>query len=132
MAHFKLKMINTPQSQVAEFLEENNLYKGLADYWSGNIVTVYSNNKVKVRSIYEADGNIYPFKYISKKEWFDDSFDFILIDKATNPLNEETLINRFGVPSDKLIFGNYLIYKYDTPIKVPNIEAFYNGEEKRI
>ncbi|MFD1179402.1 hypothetical protein ACFQ3W_24335 [Paenibacillus puldeungensis] len=127
MTNFNLKIIDTPQRQVASFLVQNNLHKGLADYWSGNIVTVYSNDKVKVRSIYEAGGNIYPFKYISKREWFEDSFDFILIDKATNPLNEETIIKKFGTPSEKLISGNYLIYKYNTPIHVPNIDTIYNS-----
>lgn len=119
------RMADSAQKNIAHFLEQNNLQKGLADYWSANIVTTYSNDKVKVRAIYEAADSIYPFKYISKEEWFQDSFEFILINKPMNPFKEETLKKIFGTPSSILQFQDYKIYLFNSPITVPNQEVIF-------
>lgn len=62
--------------QLMEFLKNNNLNYGYADFWNANSVTVFSNDTIKVRSVKFSTGtyglSIRPYYYQTEISWYKD------------------------------------------------------------
>lgn len=62
--------------RLTEVLEEHGLNYGYAEYWSGNVTTVLSDSRVKVRPIIiNKDGSYEIRMYQSTQQWYEDQPD---------------------------------------------------------
>jgi hypothetical protein len=89
------------------FLEEHGLASGYGPYWSANIVTVRSREKVKVYTLKydESSKSLRPFRWLSKDEWYRRPANFLIIDekKPWGGVNLDAALRSFGPP--QLYYG---------------------------
>lgn len=106
---------------LADFLAANHLTYGYADYWSANVISYFTNNKIKVRPVYfdTKDGNVTPPNFPGfSKLWFkssdlpaDQKEYFIIVQKIYYGCPDEqkciaTLSSEFGPPEKILVLQN--------------------------
>lgn len=105
---------------LCEFIEENDLDYGYATFWNANVLTVVSDERVKVRSINVKEGKISKYVYQSKKAWYEDipgqEKYFLLLDT-----NENAEVLMAGLPlfekeHETLYFGSYCITVFNENI----------------
>lgn len=63
---------NMRLTNMAEFLEENDLEYGYATFWQANIITMISDSEVKVRCINLGDDGYRKRLYQTNKNWYED------------------------------------------------------------
>jgi len=105
---------------LCEFIEENDLDYGYATFWNANVLTVVSDEHVKVRSIKLREGQISKYVYQSKNAWYEDipgqEKYFLLLDT-----NENAEVLMAGLPlfekeHETLYFGSYCITVFNENI----------------
>jgi len=105
--------------QLASFLEKNNLKYGYGSYWDSSVITVATENKIKIRAVASGKSHIHPFMFVSKKDWYTNFKKlskpfFILFDDSNwGNVNYKNCVNSFGKPSEVLKFQKFTILKYD-------------------
>lgn len=62
------------ENEVVSFLLEKNLTNGYASFWNSNIMSLLSNNQIKVNAI----SNNRPYLWLSKESWYKKPANFIL------------------------------------------------------
>lgn len=73
--------------RLSEYLEENSLTYGYADYWESQAISVISGPDIKVRGIrLDEEGNVKPYYYQTDSSWYEDQEGvdkyFILLDSG--------------------------------------------------
>lgn len=70
------------RNSIISYLKDNNLHYGIAnDFINSSPITVLTNNKIKVRIVdVDSDGNIVPFEWFAKKNWFNEPVEFVIVD----------------------------------------------------
>ena len=99
---------------ISEFLLSHNLTNGLATYWNASDIVVKTGNKLKIRAFDVYDNNVSQIFSSTNHKWYkDEKFNFIL-------LTQKDIVKPEQLPEpDEIIhFENYIIYRYDNPIKV--------------
>ena len=110
---------NKTYYQLASYLEKNNLQYGYGSYWDSSIITVATENKIKIRSVAWDGFQISPYNWLSKKDWYTDLNElskpfFILFDDSNHlGVNLDNCVKSFGNPSEVLKFQKFTILKYD-------------------
>ena len=114
----ELTLAETEQERVASVLEQYNLKSGYANFWDSSIITVLSEQKVKVRAIAMGEGvGIFPWG--CKRSWYEEKANFILIrnpEHAEIGVNYENALRIFETPEKEVDFENYKILIYDHDI----------------
>ena len=97
---------------LAEFLEKNNLSFGYSSYNYANSTTVYSNEKIKVRSVSLDTQEITPTYYLVNRKWYQEAHDscFLLMTHAEYKLYSEVVPAGY---TDLLFYGDDRIFVYD-------------------
>ena len=69
-----------PATQLANYLEQHHLTKGIGDYWSASIVTVVSCDAVVVRPVSTLSGGLEIGRYLSQSSstWYGGGFQFLV------------------------------------------------------
>ena len=69
-----------PVTQLARYLEQHHLKRGIGDYWSASIVTVVSNDAVVVRPVSTLQGGLEIGRYLSQSSstWYGGGFQFLV------------------------------------------------------
>lgn len=140
---------NTPASsqtvhnRLVEYLQEESLTNGYAAFWDSSVVTVLSDDQIKVRAILEKNGDLRPDYWFCKSSWYDDYANFVIVRRygATeeneyfsqhnvvstrlyetngNGINQYSVKHVLGEPERTLSFENYwiLVYDYDISTKL--------------
>ena len=73
--------------RLSEYLEENDLTYGYADYWESQAISVIAGPDIKVRGIrLDDEGNVIPYYYQTDRKWYEDQEGidkyFILLDSS--------------------------------------------------
>ena len=112
--------------QIADFLKENDLEYGYAEFWTAQATTLIADSEVKVRcvTISRKDG-IDPYLYQSNKHWFEDQEGvdkyFVVLSVyehslITNNAEWQALNNNHGVEQHDV--AGYKIFVFDSNIWV--------------
>lgn len=110
---------NMRLSQVAEFLEENDLHYGYASFWNANIITMMTDSKVKVRNVNIEGSSITPYFYQARAEWFvtnpnQNNYFILMTNQEYMDYEQENNQFNFGTPEGRILqYGNYWIIVYD-------------------
>jgi len=92
----------TEYQAVGSFLESHHLYEGVGDYWSASIVTVDSNDAVKVRGVTEApNGKLVRYDRESTSAWYSGHHFFFVVFNPTlqfGNVNTLTAAATYGRP----------------------------------
>ena len=69
-----------PAVNLAAYLEQHHLTKGIGDFWSASIVTVESSDAVVVRPVVTLDGGQHIVRYtrLSSSAWYGGGFEFLV------------------------------------------------------
>ena len=60
---------NGPASAVVRWLEKHDLYQGVGEYSSANLITALSGDKVQVRSVIPFGGRLRPYVWVENRRW---------------------------------------------------------------
>lgn len=121
------------QEQLINFLKEKNLDYGYATYWNSHVLTVLSNQTVKVRPVEIVNGYPVPMLWLSSKRWYTPGSDkrfFLLLSEHEKNLIKNRLGKISGLLVDTLKFSNYhiLVFKNDIANQVPGWNRYAIGE----
>ena len=112
---------NQTYYQLASFLNKNNLKYGYGSYWDSSVITVATEDKIKIRAVVWNGHEILPFNWLSNKVWYRNFIKlsrpfFILFGKSNwGNINYANCINSFGKPSKVIKFQRFTILKYNNP-----------------
>lgn len=71
----------SPFPRLSTFLVSHDLDRGVGDYWTSAPVTLYSEEKVKVRQVLPTgQGGLRPYLWIAKSTWYNGKFQFLVYD----------------------------------------------------
>jgi hypothetical protein len=59
-----------PQTALVAWLDRQHLTEGYADYWDANILTIQSENKIKVRPVRREGLRYAPFRWNTNDDWY--------------------------------------------------------------
>jgi hypothetical protein len=131
---------NADELNIINYLANNGLNYGYADYWDSNIITYLSKGKIEILpillypesnkpgsshiSVYYLQG-FRPFRFTTCERWYtnrlnfsDDYFILINQRETSEPLIKKYAVEEFikyVIPKNKLRFGSYTIYVFDGP-----------------
>lgn len=63
---------------LARWLERQGLAQGVGEYWSANLVTAVSGDRVRVRSVVPDHGRLVPYVWVEDATWFAQSPQFVV------------------------------------------------------
>lgn len=114
----------TEQERVASVLAQYELKSGYANFWDSSIITVLTEEKIRVRAI-EINEDISIYKWGCKQSWYEEKADFLLIRDPQHydaGVTYENALRILGTPEQTVVFENYkiLIYNYDISHKLIN------------
>ncbi len=112
-----------PAANLALYLEQHHLTKGIGDYWSASIVTVESSDAVVVRPVVTFGGDQHVVRYTreSSSAWYGGGFEF-LVYNATAPwqgVDGQSALASFGPPQHVAAVGPYdvLTWAHDLTLR---------------
>jgi hypothetical protein len=100
---------------LADWLVAHHLTGGLSAYDEGNITTLASGGKVKLRVVSWQPGGPVPRFYQSKASWFDPATNYAnfvvntTVDGPTVVIPQQEIIAAFGQPARTYVYGPYTI-----------------------
>jgi len=96
---------------VADFLEAHHLTSGVGDYWAASVVTVETDERVRVRPVEEApDGRLEAFDKGPQRAWFAHAeFDFVVFSAPVgyDDVSAATATATWGPPAHSYQVGQY-------------------------
>lgn len=114
----ELMLAETEQERVASVMEQYELKSGYANFWDSSIITVLSEQKVKVRAV--AMGEVADvFAWGCNRSWYKEEANFILIRDPQHVeagVTYDNALRIFGTPEQVVDFENYKILIYDHDI----------------
>lgn len=125
--HTYIRAVNSPDPSQAEtdliaFLANNDLTAGYGGFWSANIITLKSHERVKIYAIkYEhAEKSVKPYLWLSKKDWYRQPVNFVILDNRRplhdGGINYAAIVHAFGFPQELYVVGVYTILVWDKDI----------------
>lgn len=109
----------SPVANVENWLKSNNFTYGYGSYWNASIITVETNNSVKVRPIMARDdGYIVPYKWLSEDKWYEGEEGYFIVfdDKGYGGINLDTATKTFGPPSQINKIDSFTILTWEKDI----------------
>jgi hypothetical protein len=112
-----------PVTQLASYLEQHHLTKGIGDYWSASIVTVASADKVVVRPVSTLSGGLQIGRYLrqSSSSWYGGGFQFLVFNDVVpwDDVETQSAVSSFGGPRHVAVIGRYKVmtWAHDLTIK---------------
>lgn len=107
------------ESDVANYLSENNLKYGYATFWNAGVNTYATNDNVKVRQISISNGSISPRIWLSDESWYDveayegQSFLLLTSEQLETFCQGDFSTTVFGEPVQILNYEDYTIAIFD-------------------
>ncbi len=112
-----------PVSQLASYLEQHHLTKGIGDYWSASIVTVVSSQAVVVRPVTTLLGGQQIGRYLrqSSSTWYGGGFQFLVYNAVVpwDDVEAQSALASFGPPRTDAVVGRWhvMTWAHDLTIR---------------
>jgi len=107
---------DNPYIELGDALKINGLEKGYSGFWDASVTTVTTKNNVKIRPVLSYGESVMPYKWFSKKNWYNEYANFIVISDGFHGIDEKNTIAIFGNPQKRLSVANFIIFIYDRDI----------------
>ena len=112
-----------PASQLASYLEQHHLTRGIGDYWSASIVTVESSDAVVVRPVTTLAGGLQIGRYLrqSSSTWYGGGFQFLVYNAVTpwDDVEAQSAVASFGAPRHVAVVGRYRVLTWAHELTIP-------------
>lgn len=113
--------VSEDETKLISFLKARNLTTGYGGFWSSNIITLKTNEQIKIYAVvYDSSSNaVKPYLWLSKNEWYSQPVSFLVIDKkrpAHNMVNYQDAVRYFGPPQELYFLAEYTILVWDKDI----------------
>ena len=112
-----------PASQLASYLEQHHLTRGIGDYWSASIVTVESSDAVVVRPVTTLAGGLHIGRYLrqSSSTWYGGGFQFLVYNAVTpwDDVEAQSAVASFGAPRHVAVVGRYRVLTWAHELTIP-------------
>jgi hypothetical protein len=122
------------RAELAAALQEDGLSYGYAEYWDANIVTLLTENRVRVRGIRmePEDGRIAPNHWFSKSEWYHPSRlkgETFLVLPEGDRAREAMAVRAFGPPGRELRADGrvVLVWPYNILRRIMSVDLSDNA-----
>ncbi|GAA3402987.1 hypothetical protein ACFFNY_05615 [Paenibacillus hodogayensis] len=103
-------------AEVTEFLRGKGLKYGYGSYWNSSIITLESDEEVRVRPIVN-EKDITPYPWLSKSSWYNDKANFVVFDSSNwGNINQDVLIRKFGEPENIYQIKDFTILTWNKDI----------------
>lgn len=120
-----------PETELIAFLTSKNLATGYGGFWSSNIVTLKSNRQVCLYALKynETERKIRPYLWLSKKEWYQQPVNFIVLDKRKplhdGGINYQVVMDNLPPPREIYELTVYTVLVWDKDISGEIAEQNY-------
>lgn len=119
--------VSAYRSELIEFIKDHDLHYGYATYWNAGVLTVLSDERLKVPQVQLHQGVPVPMRYLSSNNWYLpsawDGKTFLLIHDREENLVNLTEFSKLGVHLvQKLKFRDFTIFVFEQ-----NIAKFIPG-----
>jgi hypothetical protein len=105
-----------PVTQLANYLEQHHLTKGIGDYWSASIVTVVSSDAVVVRPVSTLSGGLEIGRYLrqSSSTWYGGGFQFLVFNSVVpwDDVDGLSALHSFGTPRHVATVGRWEVFTW--------------------
>jgi hypothetical protein len=123
--------INPARRDLLPLLNEKNLRYGFASYWDSGVLSVLSNEKIRIRPIQLVNGLPMPMRWISSNNWYRPSAwqgeTFLLLQDNDVELMDWKKMQQLGlVPKDYFRSNGFTIYVFSE-----NISRSLHGWDSR-
>jgi hypothetical protein len=112
-----------PAAQLASYLEQHHLTKGIGDYWSASIVTVVSSDAVVVRPVSTLIGGQQIGRYLrqSSSSWYGGGFEFFVYNASApwDDVDASSARASFGRPQHVAVVGRYQVLTWAHDLTIP-------------
>ena len=105
-----------PSTALARWLADNQLGRGFGPYWDASIVTVVSQERVKVRPVIAEGGRLHALAYFASARWFSDTQaapDKVFLvyepDRPWGGVDDQSAATTFGPPERVATVGSYRV-----------------------
>lgn len=117
-----------PVSQLARYLEQHHLTRGIGDYWSASIVTVVSSDEVVVRPVSTLAGGEQIGRYLrqSSSTWYGGGFQFLVYNAVVpwDDVEAESALASFGPPRHVAVVGRWQVVTYPHDLTIRSDGTF--------
>jgi hypothetical protein len=111
-----------PVSQLASYLEQHHLTRGIGDYWSASIVTVVSSQAVVVRPVATLLGGEQIGRYLrqSSSSWYGGGFQFLVYNAYVpwDDVEASSARASFGPPQHVGVVGRYRVLTWSHDLTI--------------
>jgi hypothetical protein len=113
--------VSSTRQDLIKFLIANDLKYGYATYWNAGVLSVLSDEKIKVRQVHLEGGSPTPMRHLSSNRWYRPSAwegkSFLLVHNREKHLLDWGLMGDFGLrPTQELEQNDFRIYVFDKNI----------------
>jgi len=108
--------VSNPYIELGDILYNNGLENGYSGFWDASVTTLTTKNYVKIRAILSDGESAVPFYPFSKKSWYTEYTNFIVIRDGFHGIDEKNITAIFGNPTKRLSVENFIIFIYDRDI----------------
>ncbi len=110
----------SPYAELEAWLTSNHYQYGYGAYWDASVVTVETDNNVKIRQVLTIDNGKYiaPFDWSSQRSWYKSypaNF-FVYDDSNWDGVNMVSAVNTFGQPTKVDKIGSFTVLTWDKNI----------------
>ena len=117
-------------SELAEYLEANNLTHGYAGFWDSAVINGYSEGKVMVSPIKATETGIEPRMWFCNSKWYEKDANFLIYRRENVP-DEEEIYNYNGIYNMHLDGIKQHGKTYERTMSLDDLIAFF-GQPLRI
>lgn len=112
---------NAYRNELIDFLKSNNLQYGYATYWNAGVLTVLSDEELKVRQVQLHQGTPVPMRHLSSNNWYLPSAwggkTFLLVNEQEKNLVDLGKLAVLGLREvQQLNFRDFTIFVFDQNI----------------
>jgi hypothetical protein len=115
------KQLSLEREALLNILSENDLHYGYASYWNAGVLSVLSDEKVRVRQIFFDRGLPMPMRHLSSNAWYRPSAwkgpTFILLHSSEKSYVDFERLSELGLaPVREINLDDFSIYVFDVNI----------------
>jgi len=107
---------NNPYIELGYMLSKYGLKNGYSGFLDASVTTVTTKNQCKIRAVLSDGRFVMPYYWFSKKSWYTEYANFVVISGGPDGISEGKIIAVFGEPDKRLYVTYFVIYVYNRNI----------------
>jgi hypothetical protein len=119
-----------PTAAVASWLAADHLTAGISDYWTANITTVATSDRVRVRAVLRSCGRFAPKVWETKRQWYEppSTATFLVLNAGAGENSSAVEATaQFGAPRRAVRVGDYEVLVWNHNLLPAVMGGFRRG-----